>query len=361
MAETAEDCHGPPPGGATLPTVPRLLVVTDTWAPQVNGVVRTLDGIAGPLAGLGCTVTIIGPAQFRSVAMPSYPELRLGLVGRGGMVRAMTAAQPDSVHIATEGPLGWAARAACHALGWPYTTAFHTRFPDYVHARTGVPRAWTWAVLRRFHRRSAAVLAATDALGAELAGRGFVRVVRWGRGVDLAAFRPLPAHAFAGLPRPVFLHVGRVAVEKNIEAFLALDLPGSKVIIGDGPARAALQRRFPEAHFLGALPHAALAPYYAGADALAFPSRTDTFGLVLLEALACGTPVAAYPSPGLHEILGGAEVGCTDADLRAACLAALTLDRAACRRFAEGASWAACARTFLGHMVPVPVGPTSAV
>ena len=336
--------------------IERLLIVTDTWKPHVNGVVRTLDALAAPLASLGCAVSVIEPGQFRSLPMPSYPELRLGLVTRRQMRRAMLATRPDSVHIATEGPLGWAARAACQTLGWPFTTAFHTRFPDYVHARTGVPRAWTWAVLRRFHRRSAAVLAATDALAAELTGRGFGHVVRWGRGVDLATFRPDPRHPYDGLPRPVFLHVGRVAVEKNIEAFLALDLPGSKVVIGDGPARAALQRRFPDTHFLGALPHGALAPYYAGADALVFPSLTDTFGLVLLEALACGTPVAAYPSPGLLEILGGAPVGSTDRDLGAACMAALARDRAACRRFAEGASWAACARAFLAHMVPLPSG-----
>lgn len=329
----------------------RLLVVTDTWEPQVNGVVRTLDALRRALVAEGCALSIIEPGQFPSVPLPSYPELRLGLVGRRRMAQAMLARAPRSVHIATEGPLGWAARAACHGLGWAYTTAFHTRFPDYVHARTRLPRAWTWAVLRRFHHRSSAVLAATDALGAELVGHGFGRVERWGRGVDLDAFRPAPRHGFEDLPGPVFLHVGRLAVEKNTEAFLSLDLPGSKVVIGDGPLRAGLQRRFPEARFLGAVPHGALAPYYAGADVLVFPSRTDTFGLVLLEALACGTPVAAFPTPGLHELIGAAPVAATDSDLRAACLAALALDRTACRRFAEGASWEACARAFLDRMV----------
>jgi glycosyltransferase involved in cell wall biosynthesis len=331
----------------------RLLVVTDTWEPQVNGVVRTIDALRKALAVQGCAVSIIEPGQFASLPMPSYPELRLGLVGRRRMARAMMAHAPQSVHIATEGPLGWAARAACRTLGWAYTTAFHTRFPDYVHARSRLPRAWTWALLRRFHAPSQAVLAATSALGAELAGHGFNRVERWGRGVDAECFRPSPRHGFDGLPRPVFLHVGRLAVEKNIEAFLSLDLPGSKVVIGDGPIRARLQRRYPDAHFLGPRPHGALAQYYAGSDVLVFPSRTDTFGLVLLEALACGTPVAAFPSPALSEMIGAAPVGDMATDLRSACLAALELDRADCRRFAEGASWTACADSFLSHMVPV--------
>lgn len=333
----------------------RLLIVTDTWEPQVNGVVRTVAALRKALAAQGCTVSIIEPGRFASLPLPTYPELRLGLVGRRRMAREMMAHAPQSVHIATEGPLGWAARAACRTLGWAHTTAFHTRFPDYVHARSRMPRAWTWALLRRFHAQSHAVLAATDALGCELVGHGFNRVRRWGRGVDSDTFRPAPRHGFDGLPRPIFLHVGRLAVEKNIEAFLSLDLPGSKLVIGDGPDRTRLQRRFPDAHFLGGKPHAALAPYYAGSDVLVFPSRTDTFGLVLLEALACGTPVAAFPSPGLHEIIGAVPakfgpVGSTATDLRSACVAALALNRADCRRFAEGASWEACAETFLSHM-----------
>jgi glycosyltransferase involved in cell wall biosynthesis len=290
--------------------------------------------------------------------LPSYPELRLCLVGRRRMAREMLALAPQSVHVATEGPLGWAARAACRTLGWTYTTAFHTRFPDYVYARSRLPRGWTWALLRHFHSASHAVLAATDALVDELAAHGFDRVVRWGRGVDSGRFGPSPRHGYDTLPRPIFLFVGRLAVEKNIETFLGLDLPGSKVVIGDGPARARLQLHWPTVQFLGAMPHAALAPYYAGADVMVFPSRTDTFGLVLLEALACGTPVAAFPSPGLREMVGAEPVIAMDTDLRAACLGALTLDRATCRRFAERRSWDACAETLLGHMVAVQANDT---
>lgn len=333
----------------------RLLIVTDTWEPQVNGVVRTIDALRRALGNEGCAVSLIGPADFPTVPMPYYPELRLGLVSRRALIPAMLAHAPHSVHIATEGPLGWAARAACRKLGWAFTSAFHTRFPDYVHVRTRVPRGWTWAVLRRFHAASARVLAATEALCTELTSHGFGNVARWGRGVDLDRFRPEPRHDFGDLPRPVFLHVGRLAVEKNVEAFLSLDLPGSKVVIGDGPHRAALQRTYPAAHFLGAMPHDALAPFYAGADVLVFPSRTDTFGLVFLEALACGTPVAAFPSPGPIDVIGTAPVGVIGDDLRAACLDALSLDRDACRRVAEAWSWDACARAFLSQMVPVKV------
>ena len=349
-AERAEDLEA---RRAPVSAFQRVLVVTDTFEPQVNGVVRTIAALRGALAGDGCALDVIGPDRFRSLPMPSYPELRVGLVGAGRMAREMAAHAPQSVHIATEGPLGWAARAACARLGWAFTSAFHTRFPDYIHARSRLPRKWTWAMLRRFHAPSHAVLAATDMLRGELESHGFARVLRWGRGVDLDRFQPEPREPFAGLPRPVFLHVGRLAVEKNVEAFLALDLPGSKVVIGDGPHRAVLQRRFPEALFLGAKSHADLPPFYAGADALVFPSRTDTFGLVVLEALACGTPVAAFPAPGPRDVIGSAPVGCIDADLRAACLGALQRDRQACRTFAEGWSWQSCARAFLGHMVPV--------
>jgi glycosyltransferase involved in cell wall biosynthesis len=338
---------------AAIGGIERLLVVTDTWRPQINGVVSTIEALGAVLAPLGCRMSVIDPSQFVSVPLPSYPELRLGLVGRRRMAAAMQAETPQSVHIATEGPLGWAARAACRMLDWNYTTAFHTRFPDYVHARLRMPRRWTWSVLRRFHDESRAVLAATNALSAELVGHGFRRVVRWGRGVDLELFQPEPRHAYDQLPRPVFLYVGRLAVEKNVEAFLALDLPGTKVVIGDGPMRGALQRRFPAARFLGAIPHVALGPYYAGADVMVLPSQSETFGLVMLEALACGTPLAAAPSPVLEEVVGSAPVARWAVDLRAACLGALGLDRRACRRFAETLSWTHCAREFLGHMTPL--------
>ncbi len=337
----------------------RILIVSDAWAPQVNGVVRTLSTVADYLRRDGDAVEVIGPDRFRTVAMPSYPEIRLALLVRGRLARLVDAFAPDAVHVATEGPLGWAARGLCMRRGWRFTTSLHTKFPEYLHARTGVPTAWSWAVMRRFHAASSGTLVATASLAREMEGRGFRRVVRWSRGVDLDRFRPdppgaAPAEPWAGLPRPVFLYAGRLAVEKNVEAFLRLDLPGSKVLVGDGPQRAALRARFPRARFTGFRDNGVLAASYAGADCFVFPSRTDTFGLVLLEALACGTPVAAYPVTGPLELVGGAPepVGALDEDLRAACLAALGADRAACRRHAERWSWAACAARFREALVP---------
>lgn len=331
----------------------RLLIVSDAWTPQVNGVVRTLATIAQTLRAQGDVVEVIGPDRFRTVPMPSYPEIRLA-VRPGRRLRDLADAyRPTAVHIATEGPLGWAMRALCRRRGWPFTTSLHTRFPDYLHARTGLPRDLAWSVLRRFHEAGAGTFAATPSLRAELAARGFTRVRPWSRGVDLALFRPEPREAWEGLPRPVFLYAGRVAVEKNIQAFLALDLPGSKVVVGDGPQREVLARRFPAAHFAGWRQGEVLARAYAGADALVFPSRTDTFGLVMLEAMACGTPVAAYPVTGPRDVILGSGAGVLDEDLRRAALAALDCDRAACRRHAERFSWDACAAMFRRQLVPM--------
>ncbi|HEV7265926.1 MAG TPA: glycosyltransferase family 1 protein [Falsiroseomonas sp.] len=336
----------------------RILIVSDAWHPQVNGVVRTLDTVARELRALGDTVEVIGPARFASMPMPGYREIRLALAPRRALARMADAFAPDAVHVSTEGPLGWAMRAICTKRGWRFTTSFHTRFAEYLHARTRIPTAWSWAMLRRFHAAGAGTFCATPSLARELSGRGFRQVTPWSRGVDLARFRPDAAdhgevEAWEGLPHPIFLCAGRVAVEKNIQAFLALDLPGSKVVVGDGPQRASLMRRFPAAHFTGWRENGALARAYARADVFVFPSRTDTFGLVLLEALASGTPVAAYPVTGPLDVVGDAPVGALDEDLRAACLRALGADRTRCRTHAERFSWAACALRFRDSLVPV--------
>jgi glycosyltransferase involved in cell wall biosynthesis len=331
----------------------RILVVSDAWRPQVNGVVRTIESVALHLRLAGDTVEVIGPDRFRTIPLPGYAEIRLALRPRPRLERLVDGFAPDAVHIATEGPLGWAMRALCLRRGWPFTTAFHTKFPDYIRARTGLPTGLAWAVLRRFHEAGAGTFAATPSLCAELRARGFTKPRPWTRGVDLDRFRPEPRDPFPGLKRPVFLYAGRLAVEKNIEAFLSLDLPGSRVVVGDGPRRAALARRHPGAHFIGWRDDAALARSYAGADALVFPSRTDTFGLVLLEALASGTPVAAYPVTGPLDVVTDPAVGALDDDLRAACLRALDCDRARCRAHAERFTWAACARAFRESLTPI--------
>jgi glycosyltransferase involved in cell wall biosynthesis len=335
----------------------RILIISDAWHPQVNGVVRTLTTIAAELERLGDVVEVIGPDRFRSVPTPGYPEIRLAIAPRRALARMAEAFAPDFVHISTEGPLGWAMRGICRARGWRFTTSFHTKFPEYLHARTRVPTSWSWAVMRRFHEAGEGTFCATPSLARELSSRGFTRVLPWSRGVDLAKFHPDHARhgdadAWEDLPRPIFLCAGRVAVEKNLEAFLSLDLPGSKVIVGDGPARAALMRRFPDAHFTGWRSNGALARAYAAADVFVFPSRTDTFGLVLLEALASGTPVAALPVTGPLDVIGDSPVGALDEDLRTACLRALGADRTACRAHAERYSWEACTRRFRDSLVP---------
>jgi glycosyltransferase involved in cell wall biosynthesis len=326
----------------------RILVATDAWHPQVNGVVRTLTALAEAAPPLGAEIVFLTPAAFRSMALPTYPELRLALPAPGAIARLLEEAGADSVHIATEGPIGHLVRRCCLRTRRPFTTSFHTRFPDYVSARLPIPKAWIWSWLRAFHRPSQRVLAATPALASELLQQGFANVRLWSRGVDAELFRPRPG-ADLGLPRPVFLSVGRVAVEKNLAAFLSLDLPGTKVVVGDGPQRAELQRRFPDAVFLGAQHGGALARSYAAADVFVFPSRTDTFGLVLLEALASGLPVAAFPVGGPRDVIGDAPVGALDEDLRSACLRALTLSRADCRGFALGMDWSGSAARFLEH------------
>jgi len=331
----------------------KILVVTDAWHPQVNGVVRTLGHVAREARALGVEVEFLSPDQFSTLPMPSYPEIRLALAGPGGMERRLECIRPDAIHVATEGPLGHAMRRICLRRDLPFTTSFHTRFPDYLAERLPLPEHWTreasWTWLRRFHAPGAAVLAATPALVSELTVRGFKNVKLWSRGVDAELFNP-NAKTDLDLPRPIFLTVGRVAPEKNLEAFLELDLPGTKLVVGDGPLRNTLVRKFPDAVFLGPQRNGALAGIYAAADVFVFPSRTDTFGLVLLEALASGIPIAAFHAAAPRDVIGDTNVGVLDEDLRRACLGALECPRDECRDFALGMSWAACARTFLEHV-----------
>jgi glycosyltransferase involved in cell wall biosynthesis len=330
-----------------------IVIVTDAWEPQVNGVVRTLQSVRRELERKGDHVTVIAPDRFPSVPCPTYPEIKLAMAGAGMVGRAIEAAAPDALHISTEGPLGLAARRWCLRRGLPFTTAYHTQFPEYIEARTGVPVAWTWRWMRWFHAPSAAVLVSTATVRRSLQAHGISHTRHWGRGVDLDRFRPdvvATAFLFDGLARPIQLYVGRVAVEKNIEAFLETRQPGTRVIVGDGPARAALSRRYPDAVFLGALAGDALAGAYAGADVFVFPSRTDTFGLVMIEALASGTPVAAYPVAGPIDVLEP-DASCLDENLDRAIAGALDRDRGTCAQYGRRFSWEASARQFRDALV----------
>lgn len=345
------------PSEAALPVAraagQRIMIVTDAWEPQVNGVVRTLRTVALELRAMGHVVEVIGPDRFVTVPCPTYSSIRLAVLPRQRLDRLIGAFRPEALHISTEGPLGISARRWALRNNMPFTTAFHTRFPEYLHARVGLPPRIPYALLRHFHSASSGLMVATASLQRDLEALGFRNIRRWSRGVELDLFRPQPRRDW-GLPGPVFLYVGRVAVEKNIGAFLALDLPGSKVVVGDGPQLAGLRQRYPDVHFAGVLHGAELARAYAGADVFVFPSLTDTFGLVLLEALASGTPVAAFPVTGPVDVLeGAANIGALDHDLRTACLRALQADRVACRRHAEQFSWQACAERFLANLAPV--------
>jgi glycosyltransferase involved in cell wall biosynthesis len=326
----------------------RILVATDAWHPQVNGVVRTLTMMAEAAKGFGVDVSFLTPESFRTVGLPSYADLRVAIPSRRKIARLIDEAKPDNIHIATEGPIGFSARAYCRRRNIPFTTSFHTRFPEYISARFPIPESWVWAGLRRFHGASSAVMAATPALATELRDRGFRNVVLWPRGVDANLFHPRQVDL--GKPKPIFLSVGRVAVEKNLEAFLNLDLPGTKVVVGDGPARTALEAKYPEALFTGALQGEALAVAYASADVFVFPSKTDTYGLVLLEALASGVPVAAFPVTGPKDVIGASPVGVLSDDLRQACLKALEISPQDCLKFAAGHTWEASARAFVNNI-----------
>ena len=339
------------PAIASEPLCPlRVLVVTDAWAPQVNGVVRTLEILGRDLMSMGHEVRYATPEGHRTVPMPTYAEIRLSLFPRRRVEQVVEEFKPGAIHIATEGPLGLSARAICVQRKIPFTTSFHTRFPEYVHARFPiVSERAVYRVLRWFHAPASAMMVATPALKQELESYGFSNIRLWSRGVDVEMFRPIPA-ASLPWPRPIWLYVGRIAVEKNIEAFLSLDLPGTKVLLGDGPARAALERKYPEARFLGPKVGQELVAHYSASDVFVFPSRTDTFGLVVLEALACGVPVAAFPVAGPRDVIGNAPVGALDEDLAAACRKALTISRESCRDFALERSWRACTEQFLANL-----------
>jgi glycosyltransferase involved in cell wall biosynthesis len=327
----------------------RLALVTDAWLPQVNGVVRTLGHTIREIEREGHEVIVISPADFRTIPCPTYPEIRLSVFAGRAVRRRLEALAPDAVHIATEGPLGIAARAWCVRRDRPFTTAYHTQFPEYVRARVPIPLAWSYAAVRWFHGRAARTLVTTPSMQRLLESRGLRNLALWGRGVDTDLFRPRDKQ-FLDLPRPVWLYFGRVAVEKGIEDFLGLALPGTKLVVGDGPACQSLRRRYPAAVFAGYRHGEDLAAHIAASDVFVFPSRTDTFGLVLLEAMACGVPVAAYPVTGPIDVVLEGVTGILDEDLQRAALAALRLDPAACRAHALAHSWTASTRQFLSAL-----------
>lgn len=331
----------------------RITIVTDAWYPQINGVVRSIENTNRELARMGVEVSMITPQGFSSIPCPTYPEIRLSVATYASVARAIEAFGPCSVHIATEGPLGLLARRWCLKNNMPFSTSYHTRFPEYVAARFPIPIRWLRAFVRWFHNAGNGCMVATASLERELSKLGLRNLRRWSRGIDQSLFRPMPQEAEPfGLPRPIFMTVSRLAVEKNISAFLNLDLPGSKVVVGDGPERANLERQFPEVHFTGMKTDEDLARAYAQADVFVFPSLTDTFGNTILEALASGVPVAAYPVTGPIDIIeDGSGAGALDDDLQAACLAALSCSREDARRLAERYSWQAATRQFLENVL----------
>jgi glycosyltransferase involved in cell wall biosynthesis len=335
----------------------RILLATDAWEPQVNGVVRTLVRTCAECRDMGHEVDIVEPSQFRTVPLPTYSEIRLAIGCYEAIQERLKAFEPEAIHIATEGPIGLATRRICLEWKLPFTTSYHTRFPEYVSARLPVPLAAGYAYMKWFHNPSGRVMVATATMRQELERHGFHNISQWTRGVDTEMFRPGLKPVYQGLERPVWLSVGRVAVEKNIEAFLGLPLPGTKVVVGDGPQREELEGRYPDAKFLGMKFGEDLAACYADADVFVFPSLTDTFGLVILEALACGTPVAAFSAPGPVDILPGSGAGVLaehSEALETACLEALKIDRAKVRAFAERFSWRACAEEFVRNLEPHP-------
>ena len=338
----------------------RIMLVTDAWEPQVNGVVRTLSNTMRELRAMGCEIEVISPSDgYKTVPLITYSEIRLALGAREDVEDRFLSFAPDAVHIATEGTLGWDARAVCLKHKFPFTTSYHTQFPEYVTARFPWIPLWAgYRYMHAFHDKSGRVMVATPTMMHVLQAHGFRNIAPWSRGVDIDLFNPdkrgIDGGVFNDLPKPVFVYVGRVAVEKNIEAFLKLELPGSKVIVGDGPARVELSERYPEARFAGSKFGEELARHYADADVFVFPSFTDTFGLVILEAAACGTPVAAFVAPGPKDILPGTAAGVVDTDLRRACLEALSLKRSDARKLAERYSWRACAEEFRRNLEPLP-------
>jgi glycosyltransferase involved in cell wall biosynthesis len=336
----------------------RILIATDAWHPQVSGVVRTLDTTTRVLREWGHTVEVVEPSSYPSVPTPFYPEIPICYPRPGRVYERVLKFRPDHVHISTEGVLGLLVRRFCRRMGWAFTTSYHTRFPEYLKRLAWVPEGITCRFLKWFHGSSSAMMVATPSLEKELVSRGFRRPIRrWSRGVDLSLFRPRPK-VESGYERPLLLYVGRVSHEKGIDDFLKLNTPGTKLVVGDGPARPQLEKQYPESVFLGYRKGLALGEVYASADLFVFPSRTDTFGVVVIEALASGLPVAAYPVTGPVDIITRDELGALDTDLRRAVERALaTGDPSACA--AEGASytWANCTQQFLANLVPVRPRP----
>lgn len=326
----------------------RILVATDAWHPQVNGVVTTYERLQSEVRAFGAELIFLTPADYASMPCPTYPEIALALPRPRTTARRIREIAPDAIHIATEGPVGWGVRRWCLLNRRRFTTSFHTRFPEYIRARSGIPESWTYAALRTFHNAGAGMMVAAPSLASALSARGFQRIMPWTRGVDTALFRPRPVRHFGA--GPVFIYVGRVAIEKSITDFLQLDLPGRKVVVGDGPQLAELTQRFPEVLFTGRKSGEPLAEAYASGDVFVFPSRTDTFGIVLIEALASGLPVAAYPVTGPIDIVAQGETGVLDEDLRAAALGALALDRSRVVQASDRYSWRHAARVFLDNI-----------
>jgi glycosyltransferase involved in cell wall biosynthesis len=329
----------------------KVMIVTDAWSPQTNGVVSTLKATAAAMRGFGHEICMLTPTEFRSIPCPTYPEIRLSLRPAKKLAARFSEFQPEAVHIATEGPLGLAARRFCVTRKLPFTTSYHTQFPQYVRARYPIPIALSYALLRWFHGRAVCCMVSTASMRDELAHRGFTNLATWQRGVDTDLFRPRDK-GFLDFPRPIAACVGRVSVEKNIEAFLEMPWSGSKIVVGDGPQRSQLQSRYPDAHFLGFRFGEDLAAHLAAADVMVFPSRTDTFGLVLLEAMACGVPVAAYPVTGPIDVIDDGVSGVLDQELGAAARHALSLDPGECRRRALRSGWEVCSREFEANLAP---------
>lgn len=350
-----------PEGAAEAPPLAsRILLVTDAWEPQVNGVVRTLSNTMRELKAMGCEIEVISPADYkRTVPLITYSEIRLALGAREDVEDRFLSFAPDAVHIATEGTLGWDARAVCLKHKFPFTTSYHTQFPEYVTARFPWIPLWAgYRYMHAFHDKSGRVMVATPTMIEQLRLQGFRNVALWSRGVDVELFHPskrgIDGGLYQDMEKPIFVYVGRVSVEKNIEAFLKLDLPGTKVVVGSGPALEELQEKYPKARFTGPKFGEELARHYADADVFVFPSFTDTFGLVILEAAATGAPVAAFVAPGPKDILPDTGAGVVDMDLRKACLEALKLRREDARALAEKYSWRACAEEFRRNLEPLP-------
>ncbi len=327
----------------------KIAIITDAWQPQTNGVVQTLNTTIQHLRRFGHRVLVIEPSLFKTIACPTYPEIRLAWLPYARIARMLRDYDPQAVHIATEGTLGTATRRWCRRQGMPFTTSYHTQFPEYLRARAPIPLSVSYAHLRRFHGAAERTMVATPSMQRQLESRGFANLARWTRGVDTELFRPRDK-GFLALPRPIAMYVGRVAVEKNIEAFLAMEFAGSKVVVGDGPARQALAERYPSAHFMGYQRGEALASYMAAADVFVFPSLTDTFGLVMLEAMACGVPVAAFPVTGPIDVVSQGVTGVLDLDLAQAARQALGIDPENCRSHALQHTWDKAARQFLANL-----------